>query len=263
MATSFPNVKYYFQNNNGLSSARNTGIKKAQGDFILFNDADDTLPKTALEYHLKCYSANPDCILISGPNIRIDDSGEPLPYKSLPAGPAATNTYESLLTKNYIGMPGTAIIRRENLISVGGYDESLDSCEDFDMYLKLARNHQFGYHTNISGYYRVSTNSMSSNSIRMLKRSVEVFQRQSSFIADNKSYEKPYQIGLQNNIRMYSRQIATNAALALFNRDVSSFYKHTTYLIQHYPLIAMKSFAYVFIKTMALLFRKMLGLLSL
>ena len=182
VATSFPNVKYYFQNNSGLSSARNTGIKKAQGDFILFNDADDTLPKTALEYHLKCYSANPDCILISGPNIRIDESGEPLPYKILPDGPVTNDSYESLLIKNYIGMPGTALVKRDALMAVGGYDESLDSCEDFDIYLKLAKNNQFGYHTNVSGHYRTSTNSMSSDSIKMLKRSVKVFHRQSPFI---------------------------------------------------------------------------------
>ena len=256
VATNFPAVKYFFQDNNGLSSARNTGLNKATGEFILFNDADDILAHTALEHHLRCYKQYPMCILVSGPNIRIDNSGAELPYKQIPAGPAKDDTYESLLTKNYIGMPGTALIKKDKLIAIGGYDETLDSCEDFDVYLKLARNQQFGFHSNICGYYRTSTNSMSTNGIRMLNRSVEVFKRQNNFVTNNKKYAHAYKAGLKSNVLLYCKQIATHAAVALYQRDMATFSSHTKFLFQYSPLVAIKSFASVFRKIVASLARK-------
>ena len=37
----FPNIKYFYQNNAGVSSARNLGIKKATSNWIAFLDSDD------------------------------------------------------------------------------------------------------------------------------------------------------------------------------------------------------------------------------
>lgn len=45
----YPNIKYFSQMNKGVSSARNYGIEMAQGDFIMFLDADDFLADNCLD----------------------------------------------------------------------------------------------------------------------------------------------------------------------------------------------------------------------
>ena len=53
-------VNYYFQNNQGLASARNLGLKYAKGEFIQFLDSDDLLPSEKIENHYKFLCKNAD-----------------------------------------------------------------------------------------------------------------------------------------------------------------------------------------------------------
>ena len=57
-------IKIYNQKNTGVSSARNTGIAKATGDYITFVDSDDYLIKEAYEKALKQIDGN-DCVFFS------------------------------------------------------------------------------------------------------------------------------------------------------------------------------------------------------
>ena len=52
-------VRYLYQENQGLSAARNTGIRAAQGDYVLFLDADDMLLEGCLEAHYINLQENP------------------------------------------------------------------------------------------------------------------------------------------------------------------------------------------------------------
>ena len=49
----FPKIKYIYQKNSGVSSARNTGIKNATSDWIAFLDSDDTWLESKLELQVQ------------------------------------------------------------------------------------------------------------------------------------------------------------------------------------------------------------------
>lgn len=57
--------------NKGLSVARNTGIEAAKGDYILFVDSDDWLPKDSISCFLKVLQDYPDVDMISGNSFRV------------------------------------------------------------------------------------------------------------------------------------------------------------------------------------------------
>jgi glycosyltransferase involved in cell wall biosynthesis len=53
-------VRYVYQANQGLSAARNTGIKNAKGEFLVFLDADDVLHEHKVAAHLEHFEARTD-----------------------------------------------------------------------------------------------------------------------------------------------------------------------------------------------------------
>lgn len=59
-AAMYPNVEVYSQDNQGQSVARNTGLDKAKGDYVLFLDSDDYYSKGAIDYLAKLAVTNPE-----------------------------------------------------------------------------------------------------------------------------------------------------------------------------------------------------------
>lgn len=53
-------IKYFYQKNSGLASAKNHGIYAAQGDILLFFDDDDVATPTLIEEHLKTHKKYPE-----------------------------------------------------------------------------------------------------------------------------------------------------------------------------------------------------------
>lgn len=66
MAERFPVIQYYYQENHGVSSARNYGLRVASGDYIMFVDADDFLKKNKLRMLLKKAEESQADILVFG-----------------------------------------------------------------------------------------------------------------------------------------------------------------------------------------------------
>lgn len=58
MQTKDKRIRYYYKNNSGPSSARNLGIEKVSGNFILFVDADDYIDKNAIETLIRIKNNN-------------------------------------------------------------------------------------------------------------------------------------------------------------------------------------------------------------
>ena len=55
-----PRVRYYRQNNTGISGARNAGLLRARGDYVALLDSDDVWLPWKLEVQLACMRAHPD-----------------------------------------------------------------------------------------------------------------------------------------------------------------------------------------------------------
>jgi SAM-dependent methyltransferase len=169
-------VKFIRQHNQGLAAARNTGLRALHSDRVIFLDADDRLLPNAIADGAACFAAAPSSGLVFGAHRRIDEAGQPIGdivYQPVGAAP-----YEDLLRGNAIGMHATVMYERSRLIALGGFDTALKRCEDYDVYLRMARTAPLASHANAVAEYRWHGGNMSSNHREMLSWTLRVHGRE-------------------------------------------------------------------------------------
>ena len=171
----FPGVRLLRQHNQGLAAARNAGLAAARSDFIVFLDADDRLLPAALAVGLEQHGLNGDCALIYGGHRYIAADGTPFGVTQYT--PVRREPYIQLLEGNTIGMHATAIYRRVPLVEAGGFDANLRRCEDYDVYLRLARSHRIGSHPVVVAEYRKHGRNMSADHGEMLRHTLRIQER--------------------------------------------------------------------------------------
>lgn len=129
-----PRVRYVWQENRGLSAARNTGIREARGAFLSFLDSDDQFVPEKLELLLAAFERDAGIGLVAGQAVLIDSQGRLL-------GEVFERGFPDDPTDLLLGNPlhvGSVLLRREWQERVGLFDEALRSYEDWDMWLRLA-----------------------------------------------------------------------------------------------------------------------------
>jgi glycosyltransferase involved in cell wall biosynthesis len=171
----FPTVAYIRQDNAGLSAARNTALRLAGTSHILFLDADDMLLPCALERALALHTSRPGLAFAYGGYRDVDEIGAVLAEH---APVEVADAFERLLGGNFIAMHGTVVYDVMRLRDVGGFDTELQSCEDWDVYLKLARRESIAAYSGAAADYRRHGDGMSSDSARMIMYGRTVLARQ-------------------------------------------------------------------------------------
>jgi len=231
----YPDVLYTRQRNQGLSASRNTGFQQSNGKFLVFLDADDRLLPEAISQGLACFAAHPECALVSGHYRLIDKAGHP--RERFPQRPLEGDAYTTLLVRNYIGMNAAVMYRREAFQASGGFDASLVSCEDYELYMRLARSYQVATHPAIVAEYRTYENSMSMDPSRMIRGVLQVFRLQWPIIQGNPEYLRSYQAGILGNAKQAYRPLLGAIRRALKRGDYADVFMLSLRLAKHPGLL--------------------------
>jgi glycosyltransferase involved in cell wall biosynthesis/SAM-dependent methyltransferase len=171
----FQGVRIIRQENKGLAAARNTGLRACRTSHIVFLDADDMLLPAALETGLACAAKRPDCALVYGGHRHVGEDGQPSGDDRY--YPIVGDAHLALLSENRIGMHATVLYRRERLIDVGEFDESLRRSEDYDLYLRITEKYPIDSHNAIVAAYRMHGQNMSANAVAQLQSTLNVLDR--------------------------------------------------------------------------------------
>ncbi len=129
-------LNYWYQINSEVAAARNYGIDHAHGRYVAFLDADDRWYPQKLERVAQAVQSNPDVGLYYS---RVDfcggDGSMLWTYRSQDSG---VRNYRALLETDYV-MTSSAVVRKSCFTQVGGFDGELSPCEDWDMWIRIAR----------------------------------------------------------------------------------------------------------------------------
>lgn len=134
----FPDSVYCYQANSGVSAARNKGIELAQGKWIAFLDSDDQWLDNKLERQAEVWSKANSHRIIHSDEIWVRHGGrvnKPARYT-----PRQGRIFEHCLPQCAIA-PSSVVIEKDLLIEVGGFDEGLPVCEDYDLWLRICASY--------------------------------------------------------------------------------------------------------------------------
>ena len=165
-------IHYLHQANRGVAAARNLGIAKAQGDFVATLDADDLWYPTKLARQLERFqSSGPETALVYTWCCWINQSSDIVGYA--PPSRLEGSILSQICLGNVIISGSNALIRRDVLMTTGGFDETLRSrggqgCEDWKLYLQIAQRHQIAMVPEYLVGYRISPGSMSDDYKQMM-----------------------------------------------------------------------------------------------
>ena len=138
----FPDVRYLFQQNKGVSSARNTGIKAASGDWIALLDSDDHWQPDKLKQQCEQLCASPDYKICHSDEIWIRNGRRVNPMKK--HAKQGGHIFRQCLPLCAIS-PSAVLIHRDLFNEVGLFDERLPACEDYDLWLRICALHPVLY----------------------------------------------------------------------------------------------------------------------
>lgn len=170
-----PRLKVFSYPNGGISVSRNRGISHALGEFIAFLDHDDLWTADKLESQLAALQANPQAGVAYSWTDLIDESSQFI--RECSRQKVTGNAYAKLLLANFLHTASNPLIRKEALIQVGGFDESVCGPEDWDLFLRLAADYDFVAVPRPQVLFRVNAGSASTNVSRQETESLKLIER--------------------------------------------------------------------------------------
>jgi glycosyltransferase involved in cell wall biosynthesis len=141
-------VHYVRQANGGPAAARNTGIAHAKGELIAFLDADDEWLPEKLARQVDYFAEYPETGLL---HTAVVDESRPQAVSGGPPRAAFCDLFHTVFFVNTL----TVMIPRRVLQEVGNFDERREvHIEDWDLWLRIAARHPFGYLAEPLAYHR-------------------------------------------------------------------------------------------------------------
>lgn len=172
-------IKYLYQENSGVSAARNYGYQNSKGDFVAFLDSDDVWLPESIEKKYTYLHEHADCGIVFG-KMQIIDQDSKLRKEILDAREGHI-LKELLLWKTMLPSPSSILVRRSVIEIVGLFEEKLSTAADQDFYFRCSAKYKIGKVNSVCGYYRVHTSNMSKNTGLFEKDHLLVYKRAEEF----------------------------------------------------------------------------------
>lgn len=137
-----------------LGKARNLAIAQARGEYVALLDCDDVWLPDKLDKQVPLGDADSSIALIYSDSFFIDQDGMVI-GRCFKRAPPAEDAFIGLLTRRNFIPCLTVLMRRMVVEKVGGFNPALGYAEDFDLFLRILREHKSAYVKEPLAKYRI------------------------------------------------------------------------------------------------------------
>jgi glycosyltransferase involved in cell wall biosynthesis len=166
-ANKFPEkIKLVSESDNGQADGLNRAIQHSKGDILLVLNTDDCLLPGACSWAIKHFAENPEIAAVYGDVYIIDENGN-----TLEKFEAKPYDFEKLLCLELVPPTQGAFIRKTYFEKAGFYaDDTLDTCPDYEMWVRIGLKFLIGYAPGTVTKYRRHNRPLDSKSVRSVQR---------------------------------------------------------------------------------------------
>jgi glycosyltransferase involved in cell wall biosynthesis len=134
-------VAYVHRPHTGVSAARNLGLKLTRGEWVAFLDSDDLWKPEKISRQMQFFAAHPDAVVVCTEETWIRRGVFVNP--KIKHRKYSGRVFDKFLPLCLLSL-SSALFRRRVFDEIGGFDEDLPACEDYDLGLRLA--HRYPVH---------------------------------------------------------------------------------------------------------------------
>jgi glycosyltransferase involved in cell wall biosynthesis len=164
-------IKIHSQKNLGVTATRANGTARAQGDYIAFLDDDDAFTADKLEKQSDFLDNHSEIDLVYS---QVESRGEKCPLPKIwPVKPATD--FHGLIKQNTI-QPNAVLLRRRAIEKFGNFNSDLKSCDDYDLWLRIAHGGKIAYLPGVVGIYNWHQSNVSRNSRQRSKSNFKIYR---------------------------------------------------------------------------------------
>ena len=183
----------YHTSNQGIARSRNDALQAVTGDYVTYVDGDDRFLPTKLEKEVKLLQENPHAQIAFSNYYYITADGDRTETWAEEEIPPQGNVFRQAFAREF---PRESLFRSELaayslLKEIGFYDDKLPIYEDWDLKIRLTKNHQTVYNKEPLSEYRLHKNGLSKSSKFLhLKSREKIYQKNSILLKDLPNFDR-------------------------------------------------------------------------